>query len=108
MASESRGKSRPDPTDPPFPPQTAWSTVLAAEGREPMFKAFWHCTILSPPLSAQECAGRLGLKEKDVRNYVFRIRREFRDVLLRHIRDSVEREGEIDDEVDFLLGLFRR
>jgi RNA polymerase sigma-70 factor (ECF subfamily) len=78
---------------------------LRAEGREPVFKAFWSCAATNPPQSYKECAHELGVKVSDVGNYVFRARGELRRILLRLVHDSVEREGDRQEELDFILSL---
>lgn len=79
-----------------------------AEGtRRAMYRAFWLCTIEDPPKPFRECAQALGIKETDVGNYVVRLRREFRDLLRAQVRDCVEREGDVDEELHHLLRLLR-
>lgn len=78
---------------------------LRAEGKEKVFEAFRRCAIESPPQCATECAAALRISESAVHNYVFRSRRELRDILFGHVRESVEREGEIEQELSSLLRL---
>lgn len=79
---------------------------LVAEGNENVFRALQHCVLLKPPKSYKDCAAHLGIKESDVRNYVFRARTLLRDVVRRHVRESVAHEGEVEEELAHLLRLF--
>ncbi len=79
---------------------------LQAEGSENVFKALQHCVLLKPAKSYRDCAALLGIKESDVRNYVFRARTLLRDTVRGQVRDSVSREGEVEEELAYLLRLF--
>jgi len=80
--------------------------ALKAEGQENVFRALQHCVLLKPATSYRECAALLGIKESDVRNYVFRARTLLRETVRRQVRDSVAHEGEVEEELAYLLGLF--
>ena len=41
-----------------------------------------------------------------MRNYVFRARTLLRETVRRQVRDSVAHEGEVEEELAYLLGLF--
>lgn len=81
-------------------------TVLEEQGKPHVFQAFQMCVLSAPPKSYRECADALGAKVGDVRNYVFQARAKLRQILRRYIADSVDREADIDPELDFALGLF--
>lgn len=84
----------------------ALETALKAEGNETVFRALQHCVLLKPATSYKDCAALLGIKEGDVRNYVFRARTLLRDTVRRQVRDSVAHEGEVEEELAHLLRLF--
>jgi RNA polymerase sigma factor (sigma-70 family) len=79
---------------------------LKEEGGQTVFGAFRHCVLLKPPKSYRDCAASLGLKESDVRNYVFRGRTLLRETVRRLVRESVERESDVEEELAYLLRLF--
>lgn len=79
--------------------------LARAARRNTMFRAFRLCVIDSPQLSYAECAARLRIKEGDVRNYVFRLREELRSILLRLVRDTVERNEDAEEELNSLIRL---
>lgn len=79
---------------------------LAADGHETVFKAFQSCVLLKPARSYRDCAQALGIKESDVRNYVFRARGLLKEIVRRHVRESVTHESEVEDEFAYLLRLF--
>lgn len=81
-------------------------TALQAEGHDNVFQALQHCVLLKPAKSYRDCAALLGIKESDVRNYVFRARTLLRETVRRHVRDSVAQEGEVEEELAHLLRLF--
>lgn len=81
--------------------------AIEAEFKDPTaFKAFRACVLLKPPASYKDCAATLGVKESDVRNYVFKGRTLLRDAVRRLVRESVSREEEVEEELGYLLGLF--
>lgn len=84
----------------------ALETALKAEGQDNVFQALQHCVLLKPAKSYRDCAAHLGIKESDVRNYVFRARTLLRDTVRRQVRDSVAHEGEVEEELAHLLRLF--
>ncbi|MBI2932344.1 MAG: sigma-70 family RNA polymerase sigma factor [Planctomycetes bacterium] len=81
-------------------------TTCAAQGRSEVFKAFWHCAVMEPPTSYHECAKLLKLKETDVSNYVFRARALLREIVRRHVRESVLTEADVEPELTSILQLF--
>lgn len=81
-------------------------TALQAQGHENVFRALQHCVLLKPAKSYRDCAALLGIKESDVRNYVFRARTLLRETVRRHVRESVAPEGEVEEELAHLLRLF--
>jgi RNA polymerase sigma-70 factor (ECF subfamily) len=84
----------------------ALETALKAEGSENVFQALQHCVLLKPAKSYRDCAALLGIKESDVRNYVFRARTLLRETVRRIVRESVVQEGEVEEELAHLLRLF--
>lgn len=84
----------------------ALETALKSEGNENVFQALQHCVLLKPAKSYRDCAALLGVKESDVRNYVFRARTLLRETVRRHVRESVAHEGEVEEELAHLLRLF--
>jgi RNA polymerase sigma factor (sigma-70 family) len=78
---------------------------LTGEGREAVFKAFWNCTAATPPQTYRRCADELGLKVNDVGNFVFRARAELRKILRQNVREIVDREGDDEQELNYILRL---
>lgn len=70
----------------------------------PVFGAFRGCVLQH--LSYRDSAAALGIKEGDVRNYVFRARSRLREILLARVRDSVEDEAGAEGELAYLMRLF--
>jgi len=87
---------------------TELESRLKAEGKEAMFQSLLQCAVESPLKSYRECAESLGIKESDVRNYVFRARGHLMTILRRHVKDSVSSESEVEDELAYLMGLLER
>ncbi len=81
---------------------------LAAKGKETVYLAFQNCVLLNPPKSYRECAGLLGIKESDVRNYVYAARGELRDIVRGGIRESLANEPELEEEFAYLMEIFER
>lgn len=81
---------------------------LKAEGKEAMYQAFLRCAVESPLQSYRQCAEALGLKESDVRNYVFRTRRDLAEIVRRHVRESVLHDRDADDEYAYLVWMLGR
>jgi RNA polymerase sigma factor (sigma-70 family) len=79
---------------------------LRTAGQENVFQALQHCVLLKPAKSYRDCAALLGIKESDVRNYVFRARTMLRESVRKQVRDSVAHEGEVEEELAYLLRLF--
>jgi len=77
--------------------------VLKAAGKEVMYEAFRRCAVCEPPESYRQAAESLGIKEGDVANYVFRARVDLREIVRRRVRDSVENDSELQEEVAYLL-----
>jgi RNA polymerase sigma-70 factor (ECF subfamily) len=83
-------------------------TSFLNKGKDVVYRAFQQCVLLNPPKSYRECAKLLGVKESDVRNYVYAARGELRDIVRAGIRDSLAREPEVDTEFAYLMELFER
>jgi RNA polymerase sigma factor (sigma-70 family) len=84
----------------------ALESAQKAQGSENVFQALQHCVLLKPAKSYRDCALLLGVKESDVRNYVFRARTLLRETVRRIVRESVAQEGEVEEELAHLLRLF--
>ncbi len=80
-------------------------TALVEEGKETSYRAFFECVLSKPSKSYKECAASLGIKESDVRNWVFRARAQLKEIVLAHVRASVEHESDADAELSSLLKL---
>ena len=80
---------------------------MRAEGKADQVTAFKNCAVKDPPQSYQECADALGVRVRDVGHYVFRARLRLRKIIHDLVRDLVEKEEDIDDEVSHLLSLLR-
>jgi RNA polymerase sigma factor (sigma-70 family) len=81
--------------------------VVRAEGTPQLFQAFHRCTLSEPPQSYQECADALGVRVRDVGHYVFRAKIKLRKIIQDLVREVVEKEEEVTDEVAHLLSLLR-
>lgn len=81
--------------------------TLRAEGKPELYQAFWSCTLAEPPKSYQECADKLGVRVRDVGHYVFRARFKLRNIIIDLVRELVEKEEEVADEVSHVLSLLR-
>jgi RNA polymerase sigma-70 factor (ECF subfamily) len=84
----------------------ALESLLRAGGQGVAFEAFRLCVLQKPPKSYRDCAALLSVKESDVRNYVFKARSALRDEVHRQVRESVNRETEVEEELAYLLRLF--
>lgn len=81
---------------------------LKARGKEYVFRAFYNCVLAAPPKTYRQCAEDLGVKESDVTNYLFAARAQLRQILLRMVRETVEREGDAERELASLFNLFEQ
>ncbi len=81
---------------------------LAAEGKEIVYRAFGNCVLSSPPKSYRECADLLGIKESDVRNHVYAARSGLREIVRGRVRESLERQQDLEEEFAYLMELFDR
>jgi len=86
----------------------ALETSLREKGKDVVYRAFQQCVLLVPPRSYRECAELLGVKESDVRNYVFAARGELREIVRARIRESLTREPEVEEEFAYLMEIFER
>jgi RNA polymerase sigma-70 factor (ECF subfamily) len=87
-------------------------TALRAEfrvaGREPFFDAVrGHLTGDAEAPSYQEIGERFGRTEAATKVAVHRMRRRYRELLRRAVAETVEDEGEVDDELRFLTSVLR-
>lgn len=82
--------------------------MLKADGKEVVYRAFQACVLAAAPKSYRDCASELGIGEGDVRNYVFRARNLLKDIVRRHVRESVGEDAEVDGELAYLMDLVGR
>ena len=61
-----------------------------------------------PPLAYAELADRLGMTESTLRSHVTRLRARYREVLRAEVRQTVETEAEVDEELHELLRVLTR
>ncbi len=81
--------------------------LYVREGKGPIFE------VLSPALldskewqGHQRAAVVLGMNEGAVKVALTRLRQRYREALLARVSETVEDDGEVNDEVAYLLGLF--
>ena len=55
--------------------------------------------------SYREVAGRLGVSENSARVTVFRMRKRYGELMRRHIAETVNSEEEVEEEMQFLMGV---
>lgn len=82
--------------------------TLNEEGKELHYRAFSNCCSTRFPMSYRQCAESLGIKETDVRGFIYRSRQRLRDILVRRVRETVEHEHDAEDELNGLLQLLKR
>lgn len=85
-----------------------WASCLMSEAiaRLGDAAAFRECVL--EHRSYREAAEKLGIKESDVRNQIFRTRARLREIARALVRESVENEAEVDEEFAYLMKLFER
>jgi RNA polymerase sigma factor (sigma-70 family) len=81
---------------------------LQGEGKDAQFRAFSNCCASKAPMSYRQCADALGVKEADVRGFIYRARQRLKDILVRRVRETVEHERDAEDELNGLLQLLKR
>ncbi len=106
--------------DPAAPPDDAFRRTWAMEvlreamgrlkreyeelGRSRRFEAFAaHASAASRP-SVEEIAGKLGITPADVSRVVYEARRRLQEIIREILRDTVESESEVDEELRDLFG----
>lgn len=78
-----------------------------AAGQGPLFAELQGLISFEPPPAAyDDIAARLGLTAAAVKSAAHRLRGRYRDVLRRHIADTVGAEDEVDDEIQRLFAIF--
>lgn len=82
------------------------SASMTSRGKKVVYDAFWNACVADPPRSYRETAALLGIKEADVTNYVFRARAELREIVRKGVRESVERESAVEEELAYVFRLF--
>jgi RNA polymerase sigma factor (sigma-70 family) len=82
--------------------------ALKREGREVQYRAFSTCCAGPAPMSYRQCAESLGIKEADVRGFIYRTRQRLKEILMRRARETVEHERDAEDELNGLLQLLKR
>jgi DNA-directed RNA polymerase specialized sigma24 family protein len=80
--------------------------LLKERGRGFAYQAFDLCVFGAK--TYRECADTLGVKESDVRNWVFAARSELRAIVRGLVRESVATAGDLDEEFAYLMDLFER
>jgi RNA polymerase sigma factor (sigma-70 family) len=81
------------------------SADYRSEGKEKLFnklRIFLAGCAGSPP-AYSELAARLGVSESTLRSHVTRLRARYREVLRAEVRQTVETEAEVDEELHELL-----
>lgn len=81
--------------------------TLKGEGKEVQARAFTNCCASRTPMSYRQCADALGIKEADVRGFIYRTRQRLKDILARRVRETVEHERDAEDELNGLLQLLK-
>jgi len=69
----------------------------------PRFDALREYITAGQPGTLKEVAGRLGLSESNVKVIIHRSRRRYRDLLKEEVARTVERKGEVDEELQELF-----
>jgi RNA polymerase sigma factor (sigma-70 family) len=82
--------------------------TLKREGKEAQVRAFANCCASPTPMSYRQCAESLGLKEAEVRGFIHRTRQRLKEILARRAKETVEHEGDAEDELSGLLQLLKR
>lgn len=82
--------------------------TLNGEGKDVQYRAFASCCASRTPMSYRQCADALGIKESDVRAFIYRSRQRLKEILLRRVRETVEHERDAEDEMNGLLQLLKR
>lgn len=77
--------------------------TLKAGGKETWYRAFYDCCVSHPPQSYKRCAETLGIGEANVRNFVHRSRLQLKEILVRRVRETLEDDGETEDELGAVL-----
>jgi RNA polymerase sigma-70 factor (ECF subfamily) len=103
-------------TDPEQAFNQAWAKQMAREaidrvrrrfastGREKQFEVFDAYDLRGDKSTYSELAQRLGLKEADVRNYLFAVREAVRIEIRQELSELTEGERDIDEEWNALFG----
>lgn len=87
---------------------TALRVEFRAAGREPFFDAVrGHLTGDHDAFSYQEIGERFGKTEAAVKVAVHRLRQRYREILRAGVAETVDDEGEVDDELRFLMSVLR-
>jgi RNA polymerase sigma-70 factor (ECF subfamily) len=69
----------------------------------PRFDALREYIVAGQPGSIREVADRLGLSESNVKVIIHRARRRYRELLKEEVARTVERKGEVDEELSELF-----
>jgi RNA polymerase sigma-70 factor (ECF subfamily) len=72
--------------------------------REIQFRAYEEYELAAERPTYAEVAARLGVKESDVRNYLFAVREDVRAELRKEIQETTSSEGELEEEWRELFG----
>jgi RNA polymerase sigma-70 factor (ECF subfamily) len=77
---------------------------LLADGKERWWALFHARFVEGDEASYADLAARHGASEVDVANWLSRGRARYREVVIRIVRETVDGEGALAEEVDWLLG----
>jgi RNA polymerase sigma-70 factor (ECF subfamily) len=77
---------------------------LSTEGKEKWWRLFHDHVLSDEGLSHAELAKRHGVSLADVSNWLTRARARYRDALLRIVRETVESESALAEELAWLIG----
>jgi RNA polymerase sigma-70 factor (ECF subfamily) len=86
------------------------SANYRSEGKEKLFNELriFLAGCAGPPPAYSELAARLGMTESTLRSHVTRLRARYREVLRTEVRQTVETEAEVDEELHELLRVLTR
>lgn len=79
---------------------------LAGEGMESRFESLKPFLLHEPEATYQEAAKRLGMTPSAVKSAIRRLRQRFQDGLRDQLAATVSSQGDVEEEIRFLLGLF--
>jgi len=75
-----------------------------AEKKEAYYRVFELYDLGEGSMTYQEAAGRIGISESDVRNYLHAARDRFRSVVIQLVRDYAVDAEDAGEELGWVLG----